>query len=208
MEITYLGHSAFKIIGKDVSIICDPFDPENVGLTFPKIEADIVTVSHNHSDHNNLKGVRGDFVCLDSPGEYEIRNSEIIAIDSFHDDKKGEERGHNTIFSFVVDGIHICHLGDLGHLPTTEQLEKIDGVDILMCPVGGVKHIDPKTAAKVISEIEPKIVIPMHFKAGKKTEFEPLENFLKVIGMTPKTVDKLKLQKKDLPEQMELVIFK
>lgn len=208
MEITHLGHSSFKIVGKDVSIVTDPFDPGKAGLNFPKVEADIVTVSHNHSDHNYVTGVKGNPTVLDSPGEYEIKNTEIIAIDSFHDEKKGEERGHNTIFSFEVDGINICHLGDLGHLPTTEQIEKMDGVDILMCPVGGFAQIDSKTATKVISEIEPKIVIPMHYKEGNFSQFEPLDNFLKAIGTTPKTVDKLKIQKKDLPEQMEVITFK
>jgi L-ascorbate metabolism protein UlaG (beta-lactamase superfamily) len=204
MEILGLGHSAFKIIGKEITIVTDPFDPETVGFPFPKVEADVVTVSHSHSDHNFLKGVKGDFICFDSPGEYEIKNSEIVGIDSFHDDKNGSERGHNTIFSLEVDGIHICHLGDLGTSLSSDQLEKIDGADILIIPVGGVKVIDPKAAVKVISEIEPKIVIPVHYKEGKLTDFEPLEHFVKEIGKDPKKTDRLKIQKKDLPEQLEI----
>lgn len=208
MEISYLGHSSFKIVGKDISIVCDPYDSTKVGLTFPRTEADVVTVSHNHFDHNAINAVRGQFVCFDTPGEYEIKNAEIVGTASAHDEKNGAERGQNTIFSYEVDGINICHLGDLGCSLTSAQLEKIDGVDILMIPVGGKYTIDSKIAAKVISEIEPKIVIPMHFKAGKMTELDPLEVFLKEIGKTPKVTDRLKIQKKDLPEEMEVVTFK
>jgi L-ascorbate metabolism protein UlaG (beta-lactamase superfamily) len=208
MEILSLGHSSFKIIGKDISIICDPYSSNTVGLTFPRTEADVVTVSHGHSDHSATDAVRGQFVCFDTPGEYEIKNAEIVGTASVHDAKNGEERGQNTIFSYDVDGINICHLGDLGSPLTSAQLEKIDGVDILMIPVGGKVTIDSKAAAKVISEIEPKIVIPMHFRAGKMTDLDSLDTFLKEIGKTPKVTDRLKVQKKDLPEEMEVVTFK
>lgn len=207
MEIVSLGHSSFKIIGKEISIITDPFDPAKAGMPFPKAEADVVTKSHDHSDHNNLKAVKGQFVCFDSPGEYEIKNSEIIGIDSFHDDKKGEERGRSTIFTYNVDGIKICHLGDLGESLSTEQLEKIDGVDVLMIPVGGRVTIDPKMAVKVISDIEPKIAIPMHFKEGAFTDFAAVDDFVKEIGKEPKKAERLKIQKKDLPEELEVYLL-
>jgi L-ascorbate metabolism protein UlaG (beta-lactamase superfamily) len=208
MEILSLGHSSFKLIGKEISVVIDPFDPEKAGLPFPKVEADVVTSSHGHSDHNYFKGVKGNFICFDSPGEYEIKNSEIIGIDSYHDEKKGEERGHNTIFTYKIDGIKICHLGDLGSGLSTDQLEKIDGVDILMIPVGGKVTIDPKMAVKVISDIEPKIAIPMHFKEGSFTDFEDVSDFIKEIGKEPKKIERLKLQKKDLPEELEVYLLK
>lgn len=208
MEITYLGHSSFKLIGKDISIICDPFDSAKVGLNFPRVEADVVTISHDHFDHNAKEAVRGSFVCFDTPGEYEIKGAEIIGIDSFHDESQGAERGHNTIFVYEIDGIHICHLGDLGCSLSSEQIEKMDGVDILMVPVGGKLTIDAKQAAKVISDIEPKIVIPMHFKVGKMTELDPLEKFISEIGKAPKNLDRLKIQKKELPENLEVIILK
>lgn len=208
MEILHLGHSSFKIIGKDITIITDPYDAAKVGLTFPRTEADVVTVSHDHYDHNAVGAIRGQNVCFDTPGEYEIKNSEIVGINSFHDDKDGAERGQNTIFSFRVDGVNICHLGDLGCPLTSAQLEKIDGVDILMIPVGGKVTIDSKAAAKVISEIEPKIVIPMHFRAGKMADLDSLDTFLKEIGKTPRATDHLKIQKKDMPEEMEVYVFK
>lgn len=208
MEITYLGHSSFKIDGKETSIVCDPFDPNKVGIPFSKTSADIVTVSHDHFDHSNVKDIKGDFICFDSPGEYEIKGSEIIGVSSFHDKSQGAERGQNTIFVIEVDGVKICHLGDLGCDLSSDQLEKIDGIDILMIPVGGGPTINAKEAAKVISEIEPKIIIPMHFRAGKMNALDSIDNFLKEIGKNPKSVDKLKITKKDLPEDMEVIIFK
>jgi L-ascorbate metabolism protein UlaG (beta-lactamase superfamily) len=207
VEILHLGHSSFKVIGKDVTIICDPYDAAKVGLTFPRTEADVVTVSHDHFDHNATGAVRGQFVCFDTPGEYEIKNSEIVGIDSDHDRKNGAERGKNTIFSLRVDGINICHLGDLGCPLSSEQLEKVDGVDVLLIPVGGKTTIDAKEAAKVISEIEPKVVMPMHYRAGKMNDLSPLSDFVKEIGKTPKKVDTYKAQKKDLPEELQVIVF-
>ncbi len=206
MEITYFGRSSFKIQGKEITIITDPFNSEksSVGKPFPKVEADVVTISHDHDDHNYKNGIKGDFICFDSPGEYEIKNTEIIGINSSH----GEKYGINTIFVYKIDGINFCHLGDLGAELSSDQLEKINGVDILMVPVGGAGYtLDPKGASKVISEIGPKIVIPMHYQDGKK-ELEPVENFIKEIGKEPKIVDKFKIQKKDLPEELEVIIIK
>jgi len=204
MEIVYLGHSEFKISGKNINVVTDPLNPSEVGITAPKIEADVVTISHDHFDHNFLAGVKGEYLCFDTPGEYEIKGAEIQGIPSFHDNTGGKERGLNTIFVYEIDGIKICHLGDLGHDLTPEQLDKIDGIDILLIPVGGKYTLDSKLAAKIISEISPKIVIPMHFKAGKMTDLEPLDNFLKELGIDPKKIDKLKIQKKDLPEELEV----
>lgn len=203
MEIAYLGHSSFKITGKEISVVTDPFDAGMVGIPFPKIDADVVTVSHEHRDHAATEAVRGDFICFDSPGEYEIKNAEISGIASSH----SAEGGANTIFVFEIDGIQICHLGDLGQQLTSEQLEKIDGIDVLMVPVGGKYTIDAKMAAKVISDIEPKIVLPMHFRIGKMTDLAPVDDFLKEIGKEPKRVDKLKIQKKDLPEELQVITF-
>lgn len=209
MEIVYLGHSSFKIIGKDLSVVSDPFDSKKVGIEMPKVGADVVTISHDHLDHNNKSAIKGDFVCFDTPGEYEIKGAEIIGIESDHDASGGAERGKNTIFIYQIDGVHVCHLGDLGTGLSSEQLEKMDGVDVLMIPVGGTYTIDAKAAAKVISEIEPKIVIPMHFRIGNKSlNLDTLDKFIDAIGKTPKKVDHLKIQKKDLPEEMEVVVLK
>lgn len=208
MEISYLGQSCFKIVGKKISILSDPFSPETVGLTMPKQEVDVVTVSHNHSDHNYVAAVKGDYLLLDSPGEYEVKESEFTGIFAAHDDKGGGERGMVTIFTMEVDDIKICHLGDLGVELTSDQLEKVDGVDILMIPVGGHFTIDAKTAVKVISQIEPKIVIPMHYQAGKMSVLAPVSTFLQEMAVNPTPQDKLKILAKDLPEDLEVVVLK
>lgn len=207
VEVISLGHSSFKFIGKTISVICDPFHEEAVGLKFPRIEANVVTISHEHKDHNNEEGVRGEFICFDSPGEYEIKGAEIIGIKSFHDENKGADRGLNTIFVYEIDGIKLCHLGDLGHELTSEQIEKIDGIDILFIPVGDTTTVDAKKAAKVISAVGPKIVVPMHYKVGKKTNLDSVNVFLREMGKDPKRVSELKIKEKELPEDLEIYVL-
>lgn len=188
----------------------DPFNKE-IGLTPPRSQANVVTVSHNHYDHNNREALSGDPLVIDGPGEYEIKGVEIKGIFSFHDDKEGKERGVNTIYTITIEGIKICHLGDLGQAKlTAEQLGKIDGADILMVPVGGVYTIDEETVADVINQIEPSIVIPMHYKIpGLAEKIGGVDVFLKEMGIAKKdAVDKLTLKKKDLQENMEVVVMK
>lgn len=209
MEITYLGHSCFKVVGKKISVLCDPFTPEVVGLKLSKQDADVVTISHNHADHNNLSIVKNEkYLLLDSPGEFEVKDSEFVGINSFHDAANGEERGRNTIFFFDVDGVKVCHLGDLGVELTSDQISKIEEVDVLLLPVGGKETIDAKAAVKVVSQIEPKIVIPMHYNAGKMTDLAELKVFLDEMSVEPLIQDKLKVTTKDLPEALEVVTLK
>ncbi len=209
MEITHLGHSCFKIVGKNLAVITDPFNHPRISFKMPKVEADVVTISHGHQDHNYKEGVKGDSLLLDSPGEYEVKENFFQGILSYHDDQKGEERGLNTIFTMEIDGIHLCHLGDLGIELDNDQIEAMDGVDILMIPVGGVYTIDAKTAVKVINDVSPKIVIPMHYKVpGGFDNIDPVDKFIKEIGEQPETLDKLKITKKDLPEEMKVVVLK
>lgn len=212
MEISYLGHACFKITGKNISILIDPFLPEKVGLKLAKQDADVLAITHKHRDHDFHEIMKSEYLLLDSPGEYEVRESEIQGIESYHDDKKGEERGKNTIFTFEVDGLNVCHLGDLGTELSSEQLDKMDGVDVLMIPVGGYYTIDSKQAVKVVSQVEPKIVIPMHFNNGSSAEtnknLAKLDDFLHEMGVTPSAQDKLKVTKKDLPEELEVVVLK
>ncbi len=209
MEISHLGHSCFKIAGKNLTVVTDPYNHSKIAKKMPRVEADVVTISHQHQDHNYKEGVKGDFLLLDSPGEYEVKESFFQGIESFHDDSKGEERGNNTIFTMEIDGVVICHLGDLGVELDNEQLEKVDGVDILMVPVGGTYAIDAKTAVKVVNDIGPKVVIPMHYKdTGIDIPLDPVDKFIKEMGETPETLDRLKVAKKDLPEEMKVVVLK
>jgi len=212
MIITWQGQSCFKIqdkIGTDgLTLTTDPFDKET-GLKVPNFEADIVTVSHDHHDHNNVSSLRGNAFIVDTPGEYDYKNILIQGIDSYHDDKNGEERGKNTIFRIEMDDLSICHLGDLGHSLNDEQLSKLSGIDILFVPVGGKYTLDAKKAVEVVSQIEPRIVIPMHYKIdGLKLDIDSVEAFVKELGIKPTYEEKLKIAKKDLPQDdMELVIL-
>lgn len=215
MIITWQGHSCFKIqdkIGTDgVTLVTDPFDKE-VGLKVPNFEADIITVSHQHHDHNNTSALRGTPFIIDCAGEYDRKGILVEGIDSFHDEKKGEERGGNIIYRIEIDDISVAHLGDLGTVLDNAQLEKLVGTDVLLVPVGGKFTIDAKKAVEVISQIEPRIVIPMHYKTkdskNEQLELDGIEKFIKEIGLTPTYEEKLKISKKDLPvEDMELVIL-
>lgn len=209
MEINYLGQSCFKIGSKDITIVIDPFDEEKLGFKLPRLEADVVLVSHKHFDHNNVAKIKGNPVILDGQGEYEIRGNIFKGISSFHDDVQGKERGENTIFRFEVEGIKICHLGDLGQATiTSEQLEEIDGVDVLLIPTGGTYTIGPKEATVIAAQIEPKIIIPMHFKSKKMAELASREDFLKEMGEeSPEKLSKLKINAKDLPQETKVIVL-
>jgi len=212
MIITWQGQSCFKIqdkLGIDgLTLTTDPFDKE-IGLKVPNFEADIVTVSHDHHDHNNVSSLRGNAFIINTAGEYDYKNILIQGIDSYHDEKKGEERGKNIIFRIEMDDLSLCHLGDLGHSLSDEQLSKLSGIDILFVPVGGKYTLDAKKAVEVVSQIEPRIVIPMHYKIdGLKLDVDPVDAFIKELGINPTYEEKLKIAKKDLPqEDMELVIL-
>ncbi|KKR21651.1 MAG: Zn-dependent hydrolase of the beta-lactamase fold-like protein [Parcubacteria group bacterium GW2011_GWE2_39_37] len=212
MYITWLGQSCFKMqdkAGSDaVTLITDPFD-NSIGLRMPKMEANILTVSHGHKDHNNLESVKGNPYTIDAPGEYEIKDVAIEGVEVFHDDKEGKERGNVVAYRIDMDDITIVHLGDLGHTLNSKQLEVLAGVDILLIPVGGKYTIDAKKAVEVVSQIEPRIVIPMHYKVdGLKEDIDGVEKFIKELGVKPRTEEKLKISKRDLPQdEMELVIL-
>jgi len=212
MIITWQGHSCFKIQDKQgsegVTLVTDPFDKE-IGLKAPSFDADIVTVSHEHSDHNNVSSIKGKYFLINSPGEYDFKNILVEGVDSYHDEKEGAERGKNIIYRIEVEDISITHLGDLGHVLDSSQLEKLTGTDILLIPVGGKYTLDAKKAVEVISQIEPRIVIPMHYKVDNlNIDIDALDKFIKEIGIEPTYEEKLKISKKDLPqEDMELVIL-
>ena len=213
MIITWLGQSAFKLQDKissdGITVVTDPYGKET-GLKMPSFEADIVTVSHNHPDHNNVDALRGTPFIIDCAGEYDTKGILIEGIDSYHDEEEGKLRGGNIIYRIEIDDISIVHLGDLGHVLSNEQLEKLVGTDILLIPVGGKFTLDAKKAVEVISQIEPRIVIPMHYKIDGLAyeDFDSIEKFIKELGIEPSREEKLKISKKDLPqEDMELVIL-
>ena len=182
MEITWLGHSCFRLRGKDATLVMDPCGKET-GYNISRPTADIVTVSHDHPGHNNVSGVAGSPRVLQGPGEFESAGVLIMGIRTYHDGAKGKTLGKNTAYVIELDDVRVCHLGDIGHVPTPEQVEELSGVDVLLAPVGGNNTIGAAAAAETISLLEPKLVIPMHYQtAASKQELEPLERFLKEMG--------------------------
>ncbi len=211
MIISYLGHSCFKIqdkVSDGVTVVTDPFG-KALGLKVPAFEADVITISHSHENHSNSESLRGETYLIDVPGEYEIKGAMVTGVESFHDDKQGAEHGSNIIYRIELDNIAIAHLGDLGHKLSDEELEGLGVVDILLVPVGGGAALDAKGAVEVINQIEPRIVIPMHYKtADSKVAIDGIEKFIKELGVEPKNEEKLKIVKKDLPQEgMDLVIL-
>lgn len=215
MEITYFGHSCFRLKGKLGTVVTDPY-AKYTGLNLPSLSADIITVSHQHPDHSAISQVTGTtrrpkpFI-VSEPGEYEVGGVSVFGVPTYHDNQQGQERGSNTVFTVFIDELRVCHLGDLGHDLTSEQLAEIDQVDVLLCPVGGHFTIDPEQAMKVINALEPSYVIPMHFKTDKHSEnfadLKTLPDFLKIYGMSPTPVKKLSVEKNRLPEETELVVL-
>lgn len=215
MIIIWHGQSFFEIRsrergGGEIKITIDPFDRTS-GLKMPKVEGDILIISHSHQDVSNKKAITGTPFVIEEPGEYELKRIFIRGIPAFHDNSGGKERGTITIYKIEAEDINICHLSDLGQKELDEQqLEEIGEIDILMIPVGGSSTIGPKEAAAIISQIEPKMVIPMHYKIPKlKLSLEPIGKFLKIMGaegVEPRK--KLKISLKDLPkEETEIVVL-
>jgi L-ascorbate metabolism protein UlaG (beta-lactamase superfamily) len=216
MNIQYYGHSCFKITTKpagrgqeDVNVFFDPFSKQ-IGLRPPQGQADIVLVSHDHTDHNNVEALKGEPAVIDIPGEYSVKGINIVGIRTFHDDKEGKERGLNTIFILDSEDIRVCHMGDLGTDLTEKQMEAIDGVDVLMIPIGGKYTIDSKKAIELIRKIEPNVVIPMHYKMeGHTADIADEKIFCSEVGNCPSgKVSKLNLKKKEIEEKsMEVILM-
>lgn len=210
MDITWYGQACFRVKGMLATVVFDAFNPQFTGLKLPKLSADVVTISHGHEDHNYKEGVvEGNPVVISGPGEYEVKGVSIVGIQTFHDAKGGVERGKNTVYQCVVDNVSIVHLGDIGHVLTKEQLSAITSCDILMVPVGGVYTVDAQEASELISQLEPSIVLPMHYKIeGLKFPLDPLDKFLKEVGSeTAQKMTKLAITKDKLPSEVEVVIL-
>lgn len=193
----------------------DPYSAK-VGFTLPNTTADIVTMSHDHSDHNYSAGVTGTArrpqpFLITQAGEYEVGGISVFGIATCHDNEAGSVRGNNIVFTVLIDEVRVCHLGDLGHLLTAQQVEDIGGADVLLCPVGGEFTIDAPTALKVIHQLEPAIVIPMHYQtpqhAADFAKLHPLSSFIQEYGTESQSVPKLEVSPTQLPEETELVVL-
>lgn len=216
MEISYLGHSSFRLKGKQATLITDPYGSDKeieLGLKFPKSEADIVTVSHSHPDHNAVSQVGGNPLIIDGPGEYEVKGISVFGYSSSHETKDVSNPDMvNTIYLIEMDGLRICHLGDLGKKLDEGKLEEIDGVDILLVPVGGYYTLNSKEANELITAIEPSVVIPMHFKIPSMgpsfAKLQPIKDFLEDMAVgqiAPQP--KLVIFRDKLPSERQTVVL-
>ncbi len=207
-EITWLGHACFRIKSRDATVITDPYD-KSLGLGTLNQKAEIVTISHEHPHHSATPGVKGEPFVVRGPGEYEVRGVFVTGVWSFADSKEGKELGRNNIFIFHLDDAVVCHLGALGHTLNSHQLEALGDVDVLMVPVGGHNALSANKASEVISQIEPHIVIPMHYSTGKElVELDALDRFMKEIGIkewTPQ--EKLTVKGSDDEGPMQVVVL-
>ncbi len=214
MKVKWYGHSSFLIVSdKGTKIITDPYEPGGYGgaIGYGKIpdEADIVLVSHDHADHNYVKGVPGKPSVIQGVGSHRSHDIEFRGIAAFHDGKKGSERGQNTIFCFLLDDIRVCHLGDLGHIPSEQEAKGIGPIDLLMMPVGGVYTIDASEATKTLEILKPRVVIPMHFKTPQcGFPLAQIDEFTKgKAGVKSLPGSEWEVKKETLPQKSEIIVL-
>jgi L-ascorbate metabolism protein UlaG (beta-lactamase superfamily) len=210
MKIKWLGHASFMITSETgTKIITDPYvTAENLNYGEIKESADIVTVSHEHGDHSNVSGVRGSPEAV--RGTAKVKGIEFKGIPTYHDDAKGQQRGKNTILCFEVDGIRVCHLGDLGHQLNDKQTAELGSVDILLVPVGGFYTIDAEVASQVCDRLKPKVIIPMHFKNNKCTfPIAGVDEFLQgKEGVSRLDASEAEFKQGELPVTTKTVVLK
>lgn len=208
MEITWLGHCCFRLRAKEATVVTDPCD-KTTGYSLGRPTGDLVTVSINDPAHNYVAGVAGTPRVIDGPGEFEIAGASVVGVTTYRDKEKGGVAGRNVTYVIDLEDLRICHLGGIGHVPTSDQLEEIGPVDILLVPVGGGNSLDAPPAAEAVSLIEPKLVIPMHFQTDiEKSKLDPIDRFLKEMGAkTTETHAKIAVTRSSLPEETQVLIL-
>lgn len=212
MELTWLGHSGFRLKGKEATLVTDPPSPAT-GYSLGRLSADVVTISHNHAGHNYAAGVGDDPKVIDGPGEYEVHGVLISGIQTYHDQERGKRLGRNTAYLITIDDIHVCHLGDLGGPLDEHAQEALSGADVLLIPVGGGNALNAAGAAQVIAQLDARIVVPMHYataayKPAESPPLDPLEKFLREMsaeGIEPQP--KLSVTPASLPAEPQIVVL-
>lgn len=209
MEIVWYGHSCFRLKTRGAIVVTDPCG-KGVGYTIPRMRADIVTISYDHPDYNNCSLVQGEPRVINGPGEYEVRGVFVTGIGTPLKKVKGPERPRNTLYLFSFDDLTVCHLGSLDHVPSQGQLQSLSDVDILLIPVGAMTTLNANGAAEMIGLLEPKIVVPMHYKTkAVQAKLEPVSRFLKEMGLpeTSSPRDSLDIDKSGLPSETQVVVL-
>lgn len=208
-DIKWLGHASFLLRAESgVTLVMDPYN-DTIGYELPYPTADVVTMSHGHRDHGYAEGVRGSPRVVQTPGEHEVRGIAIAGTPTYHDAAGGRQRGQNVVYVVTMDGVRVCHLGDLGHPLSPAQVQALGDVDVLMVPVGGTYTIDAAQAAKLVRQVGPRIVIPMHYKTpALNFPLAPVDDFFRAMGVPKPTSQSLLTVHKDtLPAEMQVVVM-
>ncbi len=211
MELTWLGHSCFRLRGKDATLITDPPAP-TTGYALGRITADIVTLSHAHPGHSYVKGISGEPRVVDGPGEYEIQQILISGVRTYHDRERGAVLGRNTAYLISMDDVQICHLGDLGDTLDDDAQEALNGADVLLIPVGGGNALDAQRAVEVIAQIEPRLIVPMHYATPayrpNGAELDPVDKFCREMGVEMmEPLPKLVVTRSTLPTEPQVMLL-
>jgi L-ascorbate metabolism protein UlaG (beta-lactamase superfamily) len=195
VDITWYGHGCFRLRGRTAAVVTDPYPP-GLGPRLPRLEADVVTVSHPHENHSYVRVVAREPFLIEGPGEYEVAGVTVFGLPTYHDDKRGAERGRNTVYLIDLDDVKVCHLGDLGHSVDEGVQERLGTVDVLLVPVGGGATLDATRGAEVVRQIDPRYVVPMHYALpGLRLEMQPVDRFLQEMGVAgAETQPKLSVQ--------------
>lgn len=210
MEIFWYGHSCYRMTERGLAtVVVDPFDSNAVGYFPLKLKADIVTVSHDAPGHNYLNGVKGVGHILTGPGEYEIGGVFITAVQTDGNNRKKVENPRNTLYVFDYDGLTVAHLGDLKQVPSQTEIDALGPVNIALIPIGGGNGLNAAKAAEVVSQLEPNIIIPMHYRTDDgKTHLDSLDKFIKEMGLQPmETIPSLKISKSGLPSESKVIVL-
>jgi L-ascorbate metabolism protein UlaG (beta-lactamase superfamily) len=211
MELSWLGHSCFRLRGKEATLVTDPPAP-STGYSLGRLSADIVTISHHHPGHDYVKAISGNPKVVDGPGEYEIQQVLITGVQTYHDRERGKLLGRNTAYLITLDDVQFCHLGDLGDALDDRAQEALSGADVLFVPVGGGRALDAERALEVIAQIEPRLIIPMHYQtpAYKPTssELDPVDKFCREMGVeVAEPLPKAVITRASLPTEPQVMIF-
>lgn len=212
MKLQYLGHSCFRIISElGTTVVCDPYSSDYVGFSMPKVRCDAVTVSHHHSDHDCCDSVLGSYTLIDEKLTFPADDIAIDCVSTYHDDVKGEKRGKNLVFKFVVDGLKVVHMGDVGCIDKA-VIDFAKGCDVLLMPVGGVYTVDAKGAKRYVDEICPKIVVPMHYADNAlKFSLNSVNDFTELFDkeqVQVKSTYAMELQDQPQNEKTQVVVLK
>lgn len=210
MIFTCIGHAKFLIeLENGMHIVTDPYDA-TCGYPVMPVRADVALVSHGHHDHSAVETLSGSPRVIDAAGEYDLGEGvSVIAVEAFHDDAKGAKRGKTLLFSLRAEGLNVAHLGDLGHLPTPEQCEKLGKVDVLMIPVGGFFTIDAAAAKKTAELLQARVILPMHYKTRVNADWPiaPVESFTELYDVPAETLDMLRVAEGDLMCQPQIAVL-